>query len=292
MLQSDLLAEFRAGQEPAGFWVNEKSNAGCGSNFWINIICEQGALIVLASEEVYKADLIIKVASPTLEEVSLMKTGQVLFSSQQPSMMDLAVLQSLIKKKVTALSYEYLQDEGCHLTVVRAMSEIEGLTCRTYSRQSILVYVFDGRDLCLEELPVSAYRNGYFEQVTVVNDYSIFRVDGDSFLSTPLYNGFMKDGNDDKLIDTKTAALILFYNEISENSKNIEKKTYSVFLNQFDKEVQNITSKSTLKKAGIPFFTRGCGMNHAIKFGFSASSAELSLKSELRETSFMKDVLL
>ncbi|EEI91340.1 hypothetical protein HMPREF0765_3060 [Sphingobacterium spiritivorum ATCC 33300] len=118
------------------------------------------------------------------------------------------------------------------------------------------------------------------------NDYSIFRVDGDLFLSTPLYSGFMKDGNDDKLIDTKTAALILFYNEISENSKNIEKKTYSVFLNQFDKEVQNITSKSTLKKAGIPFITRGCGMNHAIKFGFSASSAELSLKTELRETRF------
>ncbi|WP_293913036.1 MULTISPECIES: hypothetical protein [unclassified Sphingobacterium] len=118
------------------------------------------------------------------------------------------------------------------------------------------------------------------------NDYSIFRVDGDLFLSTPLYNGFMKDGNDDKLIDSKTAALILFYNEISENSKNIEKKTYSVFLNQFDREVQNITLKSSGQKAGIPFITRDCGMNHAIEFGFSASSAESSLKTQLSQTRF------
>ncbi|EFK59633.1 alanine dehydrogenase [Sphingobacterium spiritivorum] len=131
-----------------GHKVILESNAGAGSNFLDQHYSEQGALIVYSSEEVYKADLIIKVASPTLEEVSLMKTGQVLFSSQQPSMMDLAVLQSLIKKKVTALSYEYLQDEGCHLTVVRAMSEIVGATAVLIAAE-YLSNVFDGKGLML-----------------------------------------------------------------------------------------------------------------------------------------------
>ncbi|MGJ1496090.1 alanine dehydrogenase [Sphingobacterium spiritivorum] len=131
-----------------GHKVILESNAGAGSNFLDQHYSEQGALIVYSSEEVYKADLIIKVASPTLEEVNLMKTGQVLFSSQQPSMMDLAVLQSLIKKKVTALSYEYLQDEGCHLTVVRAMSEIVGATAVLIAAE-YLSNVFDGKGLML-----------------------------------------------------------------------------------------------------------------------------------------------
>jgi len=57
-----------------------------------------------------------------------MKNKQVLLSSHQPSLMKLPVLQALMRKQITAVSYEYLQDEGGHLTVVRAMSEIVGAT--------------------------------------------------------------------------------------------------------------------------------------------------------------------
>lgn len=77
-----------------------------------------------------------------------MRQGQVLLSSQQPSLMSLEVLQALMRKKVTALSYEYLRDEGNTLTVVRAMSEIVGATSVLIAAE-YLSNIFDGKGLML-----------------------------------------------------------------------------------------------------------------------------------------------
>ncbi|MCT1530824.1 alanine dehydrogenase [Sphingobacterium daejeonense] len=125
-----------------------ESGAGDASNFQDHHYSEQGARIVYDKKEVYKADLIIKISSPTLKEVELMKNRQVLFSSQQPSLMDLNVLKALMKKQITALSFEYLQDEGGHLSVVRAMSEIVGATSVLIAAE-YLSNVFDGKGLML-----------------------------------------------------------------------------------------------------------------------------------------------
>src|SRR5690606_29414606 len=76
------------------------------------------------------------------------KNKQVLMSSHQPSLMDLKVLQALMKKQITALSYEYLKDEGGHLTVVRAMGEIVGATSVLIAAE-YLSNVFDGKGLML-----------------------------------------------------------------------------------------------------------------------------------------------
>src|SRR5690606_15986229 len=87
-----------------------ESGAGEAANFLDHHYSEQGARIVRNKEEVYQADIIIKVGPPTLAEVDMMRSGQVLLSSQQPSLMDIDHLHALMKKKVTALSYEYLRD--------------------------------------------------------------------------------------------------------------------------------------------------------------------------------------
>lgn len=131
-----------------GHDVVMESGAGKGANFMDHHYSEQGAQIVATAEEVYQADLIIKVAGPTLEEVSLMKDNQVLMSSQQPSLMSLEVLMALMKKRVTALSYEYLRDEGGCLSVVRAMSEIVGATA-TLIAGEYLSNSFGGKGLML-----------------------------------------------------------------------------------------------------------------------------------------------
>ncbi|GGH21169.1 alanine dehydrogenase [Sphingobacterium alkalisoli] len=131
-----------------GHKVILESKAGEASNFLDHHYSEQGAEIVSDKESVFKADIIIKIASPTLEEVALMKNKQILFSSQQPSLLQQQVLNALMKKQVTALSYEYLQDEGGHLTVVRAMSEIVGATS-TLIAAEYLSNVFGGKGLML-----------------------------------------------------------------------------------------------------------------------------------------------
>ena len=131
-----------------GHRVIIESGAGDSSNFLDHHYSEQGAQIVHEKERVYNSDIVIKIAGPTLDEVKLMRSKQILLSSQQPSLLDSEVLQALMRKQITALSYEYLQDEGGHLTVVRAMSEIVGTTSILVAGE-YLSNVFDGKGLML-----------------------------------------------------------------------------------------------------------------------------------------------
>ena len=62
--------------------------------------------------------------------------------------MNREVLSALMRKQVTALSFEYLEDEGGHLSVVRAMSEIVGATSVLIAAE-YLSNVFDGKGLML-----------------------------------------------------------------------------------------------------------------------------------------------
>ncbi|WP_276364314.1 alanine dehydrogenase [Daejeonella sp. H1SJ63] len=131
-----------------GHEVVIEAGAGIAANFNDNHYSEQGARIVYDKKEVYKADLIIKIAPPTPDEVGMMKTGQVLFSALQMSTMKPDFLHSLMKKNITALSFEYLRDEGNILSVVRAMSEIVGATSVLIAAE-YLSNVFEGKGLML-----------------------------------------------------------------------------------------------------------------------------------------------
>jgi alanine dehydrogenase len=131
-----------------GHEVVIETGAGLAANFNDNHYSEQGAMIVYDKKEVYKADLIIKIAPPTEDEVSMMKMGQVLFSALQMSTIKVEYIQSLMKKNITALSFEYLRDEGNVLTVVRAMSEIVGATSILIAAE-YLSNVFEGKGLML-----------------------------------------------------------------------------------------------------------------------------------------------
>ena len=131
-----------------GHRVIMETGAGNEANFLDHHYSEQGAEIVTDKKSVFNADIIIKIAPPTLEEIGMMKNGQVLFSSQQPSLLSYDHLHAMMKKRITALSYEYLRDEGNILTVVRAMSEIVGTTSILIAAE-YLSNVFDGKGLML-----------------------------------------------------------------------------------------------------------------------------------------------
>ncbi len=131
-----------------GHEVFIEAGAGLAANFNDDHYSEQGARIVYDKKEIYKADIIIKIAPPTADEVEMMKMGQVLFSALQMSTMKAEFLQSLMKKKVTAFSFEYLRDEGNVLSVVRAMSEIVGATSVLIAAE-YLSNVLEGKGLML-----------------------------------------------------------------------------------------------------------------------------------------------
>lgn len=87
---------------------------------------EAGAEIVYSPEEVYKADVILKVAPPLVSEIELMRPGQLLISPLQLTTISASYIQRLREKKVTALAMEYIKDESGNFPVVRSMSELAG----------------------------------------------------------------------------------------------------------------------------------------------------------------------
>lgn len=123
-------------------------DAGQAANFSDKDYSEQGAKVVYDTKSVYEADIIIKIAPPTMEEIGLMKPGQLLLSTLQISTLKQECLHAMLQKKITALSFEHLRDEGGSLTVVRAMSEIVGATSVLIAAE-YLSNIFDGKGLML-----------------------------------------------------------------------------------------------------------------------------------------------
>jgi len=131
-----------------GHDVMLESNAGQAANFSDKDYSEQGAQIVYDTKKVYEADIIIKIAPPTLSEIELMKPGQTLISALQLATLKADSLHALINKKITALCFEHMRDEGKSLSVVRAMSEIVGATSILIAAE-YLSNIFDGKGLML-----------------------------------------------------------------------------------------------------------------------------------------------
>lgn len=89
---------------------------------------EKGAEIAHSAREVYQADIILKVAPPTLEEIEWMRPNQILISPLQLPILHADYVQALKQKRVIALAMEYFQDESGTFPLVRIMSELAGLS--------------------------------------------------------------------------------------------------------------------------------------------------------------------
>lgn len=107
-------------------WIETK--AGVGSKFSDQQYSEAGAKIVYSPLEVYKADFILKIEPPTEEEIELMHPGQTLISALQLGHLMPEQVQALLKKKITALGFELIEDKVGGMPIIRAMSEIAGST--------------------------------------------------------------------------------------------------------------------------------------------------------------------
>jgi alanine dehydrogenase len=109
-----------------GHEVIIESGAGEGASFSDRNYSEVGAQIVYGTPEVYQAHLILKVEPPTLEEIDMMKSGQILISALQLPIQPKDFLKKLIHKKVTAIAFDFIKDPEGILPIVNAMSEIAG----------------------------------------------------------------------------------------------------------------------------------------------------------------------
>lgn len=111
-----------------GHRVKVETKAGEGAHFSDIEYSEAGAEIVYDTDDVFKCDLIFKVAPPSEKEVEMMSGNQTLISALQISIHPKKILQKLMEKKITAIAWDYIRDESGVFPVVRTMGEIAGTT--------------------------------------------------------------------------------------------------------------------------------------------------------------------
>ncbi|QHL89481.1 alanine dehydrogenase [Nibribacter ruber] len=107
-------------------WI--ESGAGGPSKYSDHEFSEAGAQIVYSTKEIYEADIVLKIAPPTLEEMEYFRPGQTLISALQIGSLTSEYIGALSRKKISAISFELLKDKSESRPVVRAMSEIAGST--------------------------------------------------------------------------------------------------------------------------------------------------------------------
>ncbi|MCB9246165.1 MAG: alanine dehydrogenase [Flavobacteriales bacterium] len=109
-----------------GHQVFVESGAGRNANFTDMEYSNAGAQIVYDHATAFEGDLILKVDPPTPVEIGYMKAGQIIFSALQLAHISDQCVREMMKKKITAVGYEFMRDEAGTLSIVRVMSEIAG----------------------------------------------------------------------------------------------------------------------------------------------------------------------
>lgn len=111
-----------------GHEVVIETGAGEKANFDDNAYSEAGAKIAYNTNEVYQADILLKVEPLTVEELNLLKPNQTLISALQLTVQPKDFLKKLLDKKITSIAYDFIQDNAGQFPIIRAMSEIAGST--------------------------------------------------------------------------------------------------------------------------------------------------------------------
>lgn len=109
-----------------GHRVVMETKAGHGSSYSDKDYSEAGAKIAYDKKEVYECDILVKSAPVSEAECELLKYGQYIISPIHLAVMQREILQKMMDKKITALSFENLKDDSGHNPIVRSMSEIAG----------------------------------------------------------------------------------------------------------------------------------------------------------------------
>jgi len=111
----------------AGHTVFIESGAGDISRFSNEDFLKVGAKIVYSTTEIFgRAELVAKVAPPTIQHYELMQSSQIIFCPCHLAVARKNWVEQLIDKKITAVGMEIIEDEDGSLPVVIPMSEIAG----------------------------------------------------------------------------------------------------------------------------------------------------------------------
>lgn len=109
-----------------GHQVVIEHNAGEAAHFGDKDYSEAGARIVYEKAEVYRSPILVKSAPVIEEDIPFLQLNQVIISPIHLSVLKAELLQKMMDKRITAISFENLKDDSGTYPIVRSMSEIAG----------------------------------------------------------------------------------------------------------------------------------------------------------------------
>ncbi len=109
-----------------GHEVTIEHNAGEAAHYADKDYNEAGAKISYNREDVYKAPILVKSAPIIEEDLPLLQYNQMVISPIHLSVLKAELLQKMMEKRITAISFENLKDDSGSYPIVRSMSEIAG----------------------------------------------------------------------------------------------------------------------------------------------------------------------
>jgi len=128
--------EFRVGLSPNGVNLLTSSghkchiehNAGLGAGFTDQDYITAGADIVYSPHEIFgRADLILKVARPTNEEIEWIQPGTTVAGLLHLRSAKREKIEKLVSKNITTIAYEQIRTPNGEIPIKRPLSEIGGV---------------------------------------------------------------------------------------------------------------------------------------------------------------------
>lgn len=112
-----------------------EKDAGKSASYFDKEYREAGAVIVDKKEEIFQCDIILCISPFDSEEIDMLRGNQVIISSMQIKAYCKETIHKMMKKKVTTIAFEYLENEDGFLPFVHQMSQIAGVTSITIASE-------------------------------------------------------------------------------------------------------------------------------------------------------------
>jgi alanine dehydrogenase len=125
-----------------------ETGAGEGSNYSDQEYSDAGAKISYDVKEAFACNIILKVEPPSLEEIELINPQSVLISALQLKTQKKIFFETLAKKRITAVAFDYIKDEHGVYPIVKSLSEIAG-TASVLIAGELMSGVHNGNGLLL-----------------------------------------------------------------------------------------------------------------------------------------------
>ncbi len=109
-----------------GHRVLIESGAGEGAHFSDSDYTNAGGEVTSDIRKVFVCPLLLKVEPPTLDEIKMLSPQATVISALQIKTREKNYFEELAKKRITAIAFEYIQDEDGKFPAVRSLSEIAG----------------------------------------------------------------------------------------------------------------------------------------------------------------------